>query len=140
MISIDLNFWVHWRFNRYKIYYHSNEMGVLYKNKRLETQWLPSFFQDTKTTTLLSPTFEGQQLVVLGGDELLEFDTEKGTGIYHVDVKFFLRMRLKSEGGLMLRYKPKVNCGLKVPLSDGASSSTFFMSSECHFKFWFNSL
>ncbi|KAG6596609.1 NDR1/HIN1-like protein 2, partial [Cucurbita argyrosperma subsp. sororia] len=124
---------------RYRVYYDINQMGVVYKNQRLETQWLPAFAQGTKSTVVLnSRKFEGQQLVLLGGDEFVEFNAEKSSGIYPIDVKFFFRLRMKS-GTVVLKLNPTVYCGLKVPLINGKSRRPGVMrihaATACDFKF-----
>lgn len=123
---------------RYRVYYDTNEMAVIYKNRRLDTHWLPAFFQDSDSVAVLGPNnFEGQRLVFLNGDEIVEFNSEKSDGVYPIDVKIFLRLRMKS-GGVVLKLKPKVYCGLKMEvtsLSNGVGSFFFFPNAGCHFSF-----
>ncbi|XP_022935274.1 NDR1/HIN1-like protein 10 [Cucurbita moschata] len=122
---------------RYRVYYDTNEMVVLYKNRRLNSLSLPAFFQDTKSTAVLSPNnFEGQRLILLAGDEIVEFNSEKAEGQYPIDVKFFFRLRMKS-GEVVLKLKPKVHCGLRVPLSNAPKSFSFvfFPNTACDFQF-----
>lgn len=120
---------------RYRVYYDFGEMSVVYKNRRLETHRLPAFFQDSESTAVLSSnSFEGQRLVVLGGDEIVEFNAEKSLGRYPIDVMMSFRLRMKS-GQVVLKLKPKVYCGLKVQLMDGSQSFIFFPNTACDFDF-----
>ncbi|XP_038906030.1 NDR1/HIN1-like protein 10 [Benincasa hispida] len=120
---------------RYRVYYDTNEMAILYKNQRLRTYWLPEFFQDTKTTAVLSPDdIIGQRQMFLTHDEIVEYNAEKAAALYSIDVKFFFRLRMKS-GEVVLKLRPKVYCGLKVPLSNGPNSVFFFPNTACDFSF-----
>lgn len=122
---------------RYRVYYDNTQMDVFYKNQRLDIRWLPAFFQDTKTTVVLIPdNFEGQRRMFLTGDDNVEYTSEKAAGLYSIDVKFFLWLRMKS-GKVVLKYKPKVYCGFKVPLINGPNSSFLFPNTACDFSFWF---
>ncbi|KAE8651108.1 hypothetical protein Csa_000750 [Cucumis sativus] len=132
--SLALNVTIRNPNKRYRVYYDYNEMAVLYKNQRLATQWLPSFFQETKSTVVVSPNnFDGQKLMFLTSDEHVEFNAEKANGIYSIDVKFFFRLRMKS-GQVVLKFKPKVYCGLKVPLGSDIDpkSISLFSNTDLH--------
>ncbi|XP_008443594.1 NDR1/HIN1-like protein 10 [Cucumis melo] len=122
---------------RYRVYYDANEMAILYKNQRLETHWLPLFFQESKSTVVVGPNnFDGQKLMFLNSDEHVEFNAEKANGIYSIDVKFFFRLRMKS-GQVVLKFKPKVYCGLKVPLGSDIDPNmiSLFSNTACDFSF-----
>lgn len=120
---------------RIGVYYDVIEASPFYKDQRLNTQWLPAFYQGHKTTTVLSPHFDGQRVVFLSGEELTEFNTETLAGSFDVDVKFRLRLRLKLGAVRIGKFKPKVNCELKVPLKSNANSFTFFQTTRCDFDF-----
>ncbi|KAL0555284.1 hypothetical protein IC582_009227 [Cucumis melo] len=121
--------------NRIGVYYDVIEASPFYKDQRLNTQWLPPFYQDHKTTTVLSPHFNGQQIVFLAGDKLTEFNGETLAGVFNVDLTFRLQLRLKVGAVRIGKFKPKVNCELKVPLKSNANSFTFFQTTRCDFDF-----
>ncbi|KAG6596610.1 NDR1/HIN1-like protein 10, partial [Cucurbita argyrosperma subsp. sororia] len=120
---------------RIGVYYDAIEASSFYKDQRLNTQWLPPFYQGHKTTTVVTPQFNGQQLVLLGAQELTEFNAEKLAGVFNIDVKFRPRLRLKLGAVRIGKLKPKVNCELKVPLESSATSFTFFQATRCDFDF-----
>ncbi|XP_022942607.1 NDR1/HIN1-like protein 10 [Cucurbita moschata] len=120
---------------RIGVYYDAIEASPFYKDQRLNTQWLPPFYQGHKTTTVVAPQFNGQQLVLLGAQELTEFNAEKLAGVFNIDVKFRPRLRLKLGAVRIGKLKPKVNCELKVPLESSATSFTFFQTTRCDFDF-----
>jgi hypothetical protein len=93
----------------------------------------------------LNPVFVGQQLVLLGTDQLSQFNAEKLAGVYTIDVKLYLRIRLKFGKKAFGQFKvvkfgkvnfsgfrPKVKCGLKVPLRSTGNSSVVFERTKCH--------
>ena len=120
---------------RIGVYYDVIEASPFYKDQRLNTQWLPPFYQGYKTTTVLSPHFDGQQIVFLAGDKLTEFNGETLAGIFNVDLRFRLQLRLKVGVVRIGKFKPKVNCELKVPLKSNANSFTFLQATRCDFDF-----
>ncbi len=83
------------------------------------------FYQGHKTTSELNPVFQGQNLVLLGTDELSEFNTEKSAGVYNIDVKLYLRIRFKVGKLKTWKLKPKIECDLKVPLGSNGNSAGF---------------
>lgn len=93
------------------------------------------FYQGHKKTNIIYPAFNGTTSVQLGASEISEFNTDKTSGIYDIDVKLHLRVRFKLGAFKTGRWKPKIACDLKVPLtSDGRSSGTF-ETTRCDFDF-----
>lgn len=75
-------------------------------------------------------------MLVLVGDEGLEFNAEKLAGVFDVDVKFRPRLRLKIGDVRIGKFKPKVHCELKVPLVKSVPDSfSFFQTTRCDFDF-----
>lgn len=92
---------------------------------------LEKFYQGHKNTSVLSPVFKGEKLLVLGANELSEFNAEKNAGVYNIDVKLYLRIKFKVGKIKTWRFKPKVKCELKLPLSANGTSSGGFETTKC---------
>lgn len=123
---------------RIGVYYDSIESSPIYKDQRLETQWLPPFYQGYKTTAVISCVFSGQQLLLLAGQGLTEFNAETVAGVYEMNVELNLRIRLKFGAVRIGKFKPKVNCEFKVPLSSDGNSvvGSVFESTGCDIDYW----
>jgi len=117
------------------IYYDTIEARALYGDQRFDTETLTPFYQGHKTTSYLSTVFSGQH-VVIGSDELTQFNEEKTAGVYSVDVDLYLRIRFKVGKLKTGRVKPEVKCDLKVPLSSTGNSAVAFESTKCDIDFW----
>ncbi|KAJ8754597.1 hypothetical protein K2173_010203 [Erythroxylum novogranatense] len=102
---------------RIGIYYDRIEARAFYEDHRLKSVFLPPFYQGHKNTSVLSPVFEGQQLVLLGADESTDFNEEKNSGAFDIYVKLYLRIRFKLGKLKTHRFKPKIGCDLMVPLN-----------------------
>ncbi|XP_062167514.1 NDR1/HIN1-like protein 3 [Alnus glutinosa] len=117
------------------VYYDTIEANAYYEDQRFGTKSLTPFYQGHKTTSYLNTAFEGQQLVLLGTDELSQFNAEKTAGVYTIDVKLNLRIRFKVGKVKTGRLKPKVKCDLKVPLSSTGNSAVVFQNTKCDVDF-----
>lgn len=73
--------------------------------------------------------------MLLGTSELSAFDTEKTAGVYSIDVKLYLRVKFKVGKIKTWRFKPKVECDLKVPLSSSGTSAGAFQTTKCDIDF-----
>ncbi|XWS43351.1 hypothetical protein CRYUN_Cryun16bG0095500 [Craigia yunnanensis] len=107
---------------RIGIYYDRIEARAYYEDQRFATQTLTPFYQGHKNTSFLNPVFSGQQFVSLGADETSVFNEERTSGIHSIDVKLYLRIRLKVSWVKTGRFTPKISCDLKVPLSSANGS------------------
>ncbi|XP_023005762.1 NDR1/HIN1-like protein 10 [Cucurbita maxima] len=135
--NLALNITVRNPNSRIGVYYDTIEAAAVYKDQRLQTKWLPPFYQGHKTTAVLSPEFSGQQLLLLSGQGLAQFSSEKLAGVYDIDVELNLRIRLKLGAVRIGKFKPKVNCEVKVTLSsDGSSAPSLFQSTGCDIDYW----
>ncbi|GLT90098.1 hypothetical protein SLE2022_080500 [Rubroshorea leprosula] len=112
------------------IYYDRIEANAYYEDQRFATQQLTPFYQGHKNTSYLNPSFQGQKLVLLGADGVSEYNQEKNSGVYSIDVKLNLRVRFKLGKLKTWRFKPKIECDLKVPLSSSAETT------ECKIDFF----
>ncbi|KAL0555288.1 hypothetical protein IC582_009231 [Cucumis melo] len=119
---------------RVGIYYDTIEATAMYKDQNFDTRLLTPFYQTPKTTSLLRGRFEGQRAVVIGNNKVSELKSEKLAGVYSVDVKFRLSLRLKFGIYKIVRVRPKVECRFQVPLnSSGTSSFPWFQEAiGCH--------
>ncbi|GKV31916.1 hypothetical protein SLEP1_g40570 [Rubroshorea leprosula] len=104
------------------IYYDRIEANAYYEDERFDTETLTPFYQGHKNTSYLNPVFKGQNLLVLGTEQLSEYNQEKSSGTYSIDVKLNLRIRFKVWKFKIGKFKPKIECDLKVPLSSSDGS------------------
>ncbi|XVF55839.1 hypothetical protein PTKIN_Ptkin06aG0068900 [Pterospermum kingtungense] len=121
---------------RIGIYYDRIEARAYYEDQRFATETLTPFYQGHKNTSFLNTVFKGQQLVVLGADETSDFNQDKTLGIYSIDVKLYLRIRFKLGRVKTGRFRPKISCDLKVPLtSTNGSVASFPENTRCGWDF-----
>ncbi|XP_062166886.1 NDR1/HIN1-like protein 3 [Alnus glutinosa] len=113
---------------RIGIYYDTIQANGYYEGQRFGTVDLTPFYQGHKNTTVLSTAFDSQHVVVLGTDELSNFNSATSDGIYSIDLKLNLKIRAKVGWIKIGKFKPKIKCGLKVPLTSNASS---FETTKC---------
>ncbi|KAJ7976203.1 Late embryogenesis abundant protein [Quillaja saponaria] len=121
---------------RIGIYYDRIEARAFYEDQRFDTQFPSPFYQGHKNTSVLSPVFKGQQLLLLGAQELSDFNEDKNDGVYNIDVKLYLRLRFKFGVFKVGKFKPKIKCDLKVPLKTiGTSAAGVFETTRCDVDF-----
>lgn len=77
-----------------------------------------------KSTNELNPVFNGPQVIVLGADQTTELNKEKGSGVYEIEVKLYLRLRFKLGAFKTRKMKPKVECDLRVPLTGSSGGNS----------------
>ncbi|KAJ7976205.1 Late embryogenesis abundant protein [Quillaja saponaria] len=138
--NLGLNISVRNPNKKLNFYHDQNEARAFYEGHRFSnynvTTWRNSFRQYDKSTSALKAEFKGQQLVFLNTNELEEFNKEKAAGVYNIDVKFYMRIRFRLGDFITGDFKPKVECGLEVPLSaNGTSPATAFDSKRCRVDF-----
>lgn len=120
---------------RIGIYFDRIEAQAYYEDALFDSVELERYYQGHKSTHTLNPEFTGENSVSLGASELSNFNSEKASGTYSIDVKLRLRIRFKLGILKIGTFKPKVTCDLKVPLdSDGTSSGTF-QTTKCDVDF-----
>ncbi|KAF7804237.1 NDR1/HIN1-like protein 10 [Senna tora] len=118
---------------RLGIYYDSIEARGLYEDARFHSEYLTPFYMGHKTTHVLTTEFKGQQVLSLNADHTEEFNKDKTDGVYDIDVKMYLKIRFKLGVFKTGKFKPKINCDLKLPLTtaNGTSSSAAFQTTSC---------
>ncbi|KAH7512240.1 NDR1/HIN1-like protein 10 [Ziziphus jujuba] len=89
-----------------------------------------------KSSKDLSVAFEGQRLLALDADEINDFNEQKTAGVFDIDVKFYLRNRLRLGDFIGGKFKPKIKCDLKVPLITNGVSSGTFQKTKCDVDFF----
>ncbi|KAJ4823748.1 hypothetical protein Tsubulata_005573 [Turnera subulata] len=99
------------------VYYDRIEARAYYQDQRFSSVFLTPFYQGHKNTTVLHPVFQGQQLVLLGADETTTYNKEKTSGIYSIDIKLYLKIRFKLGKIKTNKFKPKMECDLKIPFN-----------------------
>lgn len=93
---------------------------------------LNGFYQGHKFTSVWTPVFQGQNVVLLSGEDLNNFNAEKTTGVYSIDLRVHLRLRLRFGNINTMTMRPKIACDLKVPLSgSGNSGAVVFRTTKC---------
>lgn len=116
---------------RLGIYYDSIEARGLYQGERFASVQLDPFYQGHKNTSYLHPVFHGQNFVMLGSNEVDDYNQDKSSGIYRIDVKLYMRIRFKFWWFKSPKIKPKIECDLKIPLNSDGKSSAKFETTRC---------
>ncbi|CDP10611.1 unnamed protein product [Coffea canephora] len=116
---------------RIGIYYDRIEANAFYQGQRLKTVELDSFYQPHKNTSSLHAVFQGQQLVTPGSDEASNYNDDKSSGLYNIDVELYMRIRLKFGWVKSPKFKPKIKCDLEIPLNSNGTASGTFQTKRC---------
>ncbi|XP_030924965.1 NDR1/HIN1-like protein 10 [Quercus lobata] len=131
--KLDLNITLRNPNKKMAIYFDKIEANAFYEGQRFDTENLTKwgFKVERKSTHFLNATFAGQQWMELGANEL-DFNEEKSVGVYSIYLKCYLRIRFRIGDFIGGHHKPKVRCGLKVPLiSNGNLSTARFEITRC---------
>ncbi|AEC09185.1 unnamed protein product [Arabidopsis thaliana] len=123
---------------RIGLYYDRIEAHAYYEGKRFSTITLTPFYQGHKNTTVLTPTFQGQNLVIFNAGQSRTLNAERISGVYNIEIKFRLRVRFKLGDLKFRRIKPKVDCDdLRLPLStsNGTTTTSTVFPIKCDFDF-----
>ncbi|KAK2982085.1 hypothetical protein RJ640_003210 [Escallonia rubra] len=115
---------------RIGIYYDSIEARAFYNGQRFAATPLDKFYQGHKKTNNLTAEFKGQNVVTLGSKEVSNYDEDKGSRVYGIDLKLYLKIRLKFGWIKTTKFKPKIKCDLKVPLESNGVSSVGFQATR----------
>ncbi|XP_068658130.1 NDR1/HIN1-like protein 10 [Aristolochia californica] len=116
---------------RIGIYYKKLEAGAFYKGQRIQSTYLPTFYQGHKNTSMLYPVFSGQQFLALSSSDLSDYNHQKSQGRFRVDVKIYLQIRLKVWRFKTISYRPDAECKLTIPLSTQGEESRSFTGTKC---------
>ncbi|KAL2503132.1 NDR1/HIN1-like 2 [Forsythia ovata] len=118
---------------RIGIYYDRIEARAFYEGQRFDSVTLQPFYQGHKSTHSLKAEFKGQNVVLLGNKELSNYNNNKNSGMYDIEVILYLRTRLKFGFVKSTKVKPKIECDLKIPLHSNGTSSGTYESKRCDF-------
>jgi hypothetical protein len=112
---------------RIGIYYDTIEARASYEGQRFSTVQLGRFYQGRKNTSELHTVFRGQQIVMLGSEAISNYNEDRTSGNYNIEVKLYLRLRLKFGWVKVPRIRPRIECDLEIPLenSGGRAPRTF---------------
>ncbi|KAE8680631.1 Protein YLS9 [Hibiscus syriacus] len=122
---------------RIGIHYDRIEARAYYDDQRLQSVTLTPFYQGHKNTSFLNPVFRGEQFVRLGSDEVADYNEERISGIYSIDVNLHLRIRFKVGRVRTSRFRPRIECDLKVPLNtaNGTLAAAPFTTKRCDWDY-----
>jgi hypothetical protein len=136
--NMVLNFTVVHNSNKqFSIYYDKVKARAFYERSRFAdvdviTQ-MNSFRQYKRSSDHMRCVFSGQRLMKLNNDQIFElnkdkshgvYDIDKSHGIYDIHVKLYFKIRFRRGDTISRKFKPKVKCDLKVPLSS-SNNETF---------------
>ncbi|KAI7990968.1 NDR1/HIN1-like protein 10 [Camellia lanceoleosa] len=113
------------------IYYDRLDARVYYEDQRFTAESLTPFYQGHKNTTELGFVFKSQNMVSLQSSEIAKYDSEKSSGSYSIDMKLYLTVRFKLRSVKTPKFKPKIECDLKVPLASNGNVSGSFETVRC---------
>lgn len=117
---------------RVGIYYDRLEARAFFNGQRFHSAFLPTFYQGHKNTTMLYPSFNGEQMLVLSSGDVNEFNKQRDDGLFKVEVKIYSRIRFKVWRIKTNKYKPDADCDLKIPLAGNGSA---FSRTKCDIGF-----
>ncbi|KAL8246423.1 hypothetical protein R6Q59_007639 [Mikania micrantha] len=118
---------------RIGIYYDRIEARAEYRGQRFDTTELDRFYLGHKKETDLGTQFVGERVVVLNAGDRSEYDSERTAGLYEIDLKLKMRIRLKVWWAKP-KFKPQIECDLKIPMnSAGGVPSQRFQRTKCDF-------
>ncbi|CAG7878925.1 unnamed protein product [Brassica rapa] len=134
--NLDLNFTIRNPNRRIGVYYDQIEVRGYYGDQRFGASNVSPFYQGHKNTTVVGTNIVGQSLVVLNGGDRGDFEEDVKSGIYRIDAKLRLKIRFKFGLIKSWKFKPKIRCDLKVPLSTSNATSGFqFQRTKCDVDF-----
>lgn len=140
--NMVLNFTARNPNKKLSIYYDKVEARAFYEDLRFDSvdviTHMNSFRQYTKRTDPMSGVFSGQHVMVLDSDQVSQFNKDKSDGVYDIYVKLYFRIRFRLGDLISGKYKPKVKCELRIPLSANNATTTLtrFEPTKCDVDFY----
>ncbi|KAK6131608.1 hypothetical protein DH2020_034622 [Rehmannia glutinosa] len=131
--NLAVNFTIRNPNKRIGIYYDRIEARASYQGQRFSTVDLPTFYQGRKNTSYANAEFRGQHMVLLGNREMSKYNDDRSAGAYDIEVKLYLRTRLRFWFVKSTRVKPKIDCDLRIPLRSNGTASGVYESKRCDF-------
>ncbi|KAL1196943.1 NDR1/HIN1-like protein 3 [Cardamine amara subsp. amara] len=133
--NLDLNFTIRNPNRRIGVYYDQIEVRGYYGAQRFGVSNVPTFYQGHKNTTVVGTKLGGQGLVLLSRGERRDLDEDVKSQIYRIEAKLRLRVRFKFGLVKSWKFKPKIRCDLKVPLSSNTTGGFQFQRTKCDVDF-----
>lgn len=119
------------------VYNDRIEARALFEGARFDSELFTDLgLLKKKSNKDLSIVFQGQHLLALDADEIQDFNEQKTAGVFDIDVKFYLKNRLRLDDFIFGDFKPKIKCDLKVPLTANGVSSATFKKTKCDVDFF----
>lgn len=113
---------------KYSIYYQRLEAQALYGGYQIGFMGFPPLRQKRKNTMPVTVRFEGRTATEAGDS----YNREKGQGFFNVRVRMYATVRLKMIVVESVKFKPDVDCDLRIPApGNSTSSAAGFVRTEC---------
>ncbi|KAL9256047.1 NDR1/HIN1-like protein [Drosera capensis] len=131
LYDLTLNFTVRNPNSHIGVYYDVIDLRAYYDDQRFAATELTPFYQGKKNTTDLGlVALQGQTVITASSGLSSDYSTQKTDGVFDITVKMYLTVRFKIGWVKIGKFKPKIQCDLKVPLS---SSGQSFQSTGCKY-------
>ncbi|KAL5545738.1 hypothetical protein UlMin_005425 [Ulmus minor] len=121
-------------------YYQSLDSWLYYANPvEIAREWSSGdFYQGKKNTAIRSLSFKRNRTLADGFDDAIisQFNREKSSGVSSIDVKMEYWVKVKLGKIKIGTFIPRIDCELKVPLSNGKrNATTTFKATKCDVVF-----
>ncbi|XP_020594242.1 NDR1/HIN1-like protein 2 [Phalaenopsis equestris] len=113
---------------KYSIYYERVDVQALYGGYQIESMRLSPLRQQRKSSMPVGVRFEGRRETAAGDN----YGREKGEGFFRIRVKMYVTVRLKMIVVESVKFKPDVDCDLRVPAPGNSTSlAAGFVGTDC---------
>ncbi|GAB2272125.1 hypothetical protein Dimus_006944 [Dionaea muscipula] len=135
LYDLALNFTVRNPNRRIGVYYDVIDLRAYYDDQRFSATTLEPFYQGHKNTTDLGPvTLQGQNVITASSGLSSDYSSQQSDGVFDITVKMYLKVRFKLGWVKIGKFKPKIKCDLKVPLTSSTSGNTnTYQSTSCKY-------
>ncbi|KAG0489691.1 hypothetical protein HPP92_006554 [Vanilla planifolia] len=121
---------------KYSIYYERMDAQAWYAGgiQQIGSVGFPQLYQERKSTIPVRLGIEGESAVAAGNMEQVRqsYNREKGEGFFYVRVKIYATVRLKMIVVKSVKFKPDLDCFLRIPaLFNATSTAAGFHPTEC---------
>ncbi|PKA51687.1 Putative syntaxin-24 [Apostasia shenzhenica] len=118
---------------KYSFYYKSVVAEAFYDGYQIGRTTFHRLHQGRKSTMPLGMKFEGETPAIAGDSGLQGvYNREKGGGFFYVSLKIYATIRLKMIVVESVKFRPEVDCYLRIPAPANATSlAAGFARTEC---------
>lgn len=116
------------------VWYNNIEVDAFYEGKEFESVPFDRSHQGHKNTTVFPLAFLGQKLLLLGSNQITNYEDDMSSGIYDIVIKLHTHARFRLWWIEFPKFKPKIDCLLKIPLNSKGQSTKTFESTRCRFR------